>query len=237
MAKWPCERQKAAKKIWRKYLCKISCEIKRLEACNKMPVRAVVNGFKWHEITLKRKQLMLEQGTCSLKDHMLYLVLVVYEFLPPKRSDLGNIRIVRTSRINKEENHLNLSSGWLNLANYKTAKRYGRYCEKLSPELLKHIELSLQMYPRRYLFVSNALNPLNNCEYGRLVRQAFIRHLQRDVNVCILRHLFITEFITEAPAYIKRVAARRMLHSLKLQDQYRYLPQGDEALRKRFNLQ
>ncbi len=234
MVCWPCDKKVAAKKQWRKYLCEVSCAIKRLEACNNMPVRAVVNSFDWGDITKKRLELQKNLASFTIKQHMMWLVLAVYEFIPPKRSDLGQVRLVRTSRINKNENNINLDAGWLNLAHYKTQKRYGRYCEKLRPELIELIKLSLSICPRRFLFVSSAMNPLNACEYGRLVRCAFLQFMNKDVNVCILRHMFITQFLGNAPGFIRRVAARRMLHSTRLQEQYRYVAGGHNELKKRF---
>jgi hypothetical protein len=156
---------------------------------------------KWIQYdTIKTKvdELLASEGHADNRMSQDIVLLAVYAHLPPKRADLGKVRIVqRQEDIASDENGVVIpeqgDKGMLILNEYKTAKTYGRFEEVLSEELTLIIKASLAAHPRSFLFVGPRDKPLSDSNYSTRVGNVMDRHMDKRLTVNDLRHMYVTQ--------------------------------------------
>eukprot|EP00798_Chlamydomonas_sp_ICE-L_P007035 gene7035-biopygen16838 len=140
----------------------------------------------------------------TLQDSLDILLLSFVLSMPPKRADMGALRIY------EDTDH------------YETTTRTRTTTRKL-PDLLD----SLRHWPRDYVFVTRRGHNrpfASNNAYGRWVQSVFSCLFGRATGVTMLRHIFITEKVDPGSMNDDELEdkARQMLHSTDLQRKYNW---------------
>ena len=146
------------------------------------------------------------------------LLVALYTELAPVRVDYTNLRILRAPPTPDEGNYVVLrrKNPYIKLNNHKTAK-YGAIMNKL-PAALKR---RFMEYARDHPTETTLFEMEENAMSKRITR-IFRRYSDKKIGVNILRHSFISHFLSKAPSLrdMEDLAAR-MGHSVALQQLYR----------------
>jgi hypothetical protein len=184
--------------------------------------KAVVAAVRWKDVVAMRDKLPLGSDE--------RLLLALYTYLPPVRADYFEVAInpPKTLIEKTKRNYLVLredGSGLMVLRNFKTASRYKEIRHELEKDLLREIHASLEVKPRRFLFVM-ATEPSAPSRDGfskwanRVLRDLF----KVPITLTSLRHLFIStlDFTHIRPAALEKIA-REMGHGIAIQKEYQWL--------------
>lgn len=168
-------------------------------------------------------------GHATLKESMETTLLAIYASMPPKRADLGEVRVwVRGSggvpdahraNINYVELSVPPGSSTLVLNKHKTAGTCGAIVELLDAATERIIRQSIEMWPRHYLFVNAYGSPMTpNC-YSKYVTRVMSELFGRRAGTTLLRHAYVSECMDFNKLSMKdrEDVARRMGHSVATQ--------------------
>eukprot|EP00798_Chlamydomonas_sp_ICE-L_P002253 gene2253-biopygen10764 len=174
----------------------------------------------------------------TLQDSLDILLLSFVISMPPKRADMGALRIYEdTDPRLSSENYLVLrrassassvnATAYIVLNKYKTSASYGRVETDLPHSATADLLDSLRHWPRDYVFVTRRGHNrpfASNNAYGRWVQSVFSRLFGRATGVTMLRHIFITEKVNPGSMNDDELEdiARQMLHSTDLQRKYNW---------------
>eukprot|EP00798_Chlamydomonas_sp_ICE-L_P023614 gene23614-biopygen18142 len=174
----------------------------------------------------------------TLQDSLDILLLSFVLSMPPKRADMGALRIYEdTDPRLSSENYLVLrrassassvnATAYIVLNKYKTSASYGRVETDLPHSATADLLDSLRHWPRDYVFVTRRGHNrpfASNNAYGRWVQSVFSRLFGRATGVTMLRHIFITEKVDPGSMNDDELEdiARQMLHSTDLQRKYNW---------------
>jgi len=173
-----------------------------------------------------------EDPHLSLKKSQSFLLLSYACAFPPKRADLGSVRIFRGSEPSEEErnehpNHIVLIDGEprMTIGQHKTAKHYDAIEEVLPDSFLRVLKDSLDRHPRLFLFVDsegNAFTP--QCFSKWFIRNTKEMFGDKAPGVSLLRHAFCTDLDLNSMTGLQldNVAAK-MGHSAARQMEYRFV--------------
>ena len=172
-----------------------------------------------------------------------YTIVCLYAVQPPVRADYWNMSIVEYNpnlvrntlecstfrdKLNKyikencssEENNFCIITpieSYFVFNNYKTAKTYGQQvvaAEWGIHHLLKHLRTAFDIWKVLPIDTPNAL--------VKYVKKAFLHFGGKETTIGLLRHSYIVEFYKTNPSLVKKQElARKMLHSVNIQEQYR----------------
>eukprot|EP00798_Chlamydomonas_sp_ICE-L_P029889 gene29889-biopygen11630 len=174
----------------------------------------------------------------TLQNSLDILLLSFVLSMPPKRADMGALRIYEdTDPRLSSENYLVLrrassassvnATSYIVLNKYKTSASYGRVETDLPHSATADLLDSLRHWPRDYVFVTRRGHNrpfASNNAYGRWVQSVFSRLFGRATGVTMLRHIFITEKVDPGSMNDDELEdiARQMLHSTDLQRKYNW---------------
>lgn len=181
----------------------------------------------WAEIVAKHATL--KKGT---EDRLL---LGMYTLIYPLRADFNKVRLYTVVPKAPEANyiHMRKASCKLSLSEYKTSTKHGVFEKELPTPLCQDIRDSLGSRPRDYLFVMTNGAPYDKSKsFIHYANRAFERIFDRPLTISLLRHSFISslDFNTLTVAE-KEAIAGEMLHTTRLQDQYRLIFAGSPQLK------
>lgn len=192
------------------------------------------------EIELKYQELKKAKNPhATLQQSQDILLLSIIISTPPKRADLGSMRIVykdtekqQSNAETESKNHIVINTSkippqaYMVMIQYKTAESYGRIETDLPTKTVRDLLDSLRKWPREYLFLTpKASRPFStNNAYGKWVQSVFTRLFGRATGVTMLRHIFITEKVNFDQMDDEQLEdlARQMLHSPSLQRRYNW---------------
>lgn len=182
------------------------------------------------EIQLKYNELGRGDPHATRQDSLHFVLLSIILHSPPKRADLGSMKVYRGEDPNlKDANYLVLHTyeskldSYMVFTTFKTSKRLVRVDQVLGRKLFNDISDSLRRWPREYLFVNKFGNPFKtNQLFTQYVIAVFDRLFGRSTGVTMIRHIFLTDKINKEYMTLeeKDELARQMLHSRGLQDRY-----------------
>lgn len=155
------------------------------------------------------------------------LLLSMYTYIPPLRADFNSVRLYKTVPSNPSKNYIHMTKNGCKLVlnEYKTFATHGTFEKQLPAELCEEIHASLDNKPREYLFTKRAGGPYDNPNaYMLFANGIFKRLFKKPLTISLIRHSFIStlDFNTLTIAE-KEVIAKDMLHTTRLQDQYRLI--------------
>jgi hypothetical protein len=172
-----------------------------------------------HQVEFKTIQQKRDQLKYKVKyiEHMRYLILCLYTYQPPIRSEWADMRIFYNSSRSKKINYLNIKKDkiLLHINKDKVATSHDPSILELSPVLTSIIKTSLQLYPRSYVLTNkNTKAPM---KYQSL-RQNLHAIFDKMVGIDIIRSAYVTNFYKSNPNYNEKIQlAKDMRSSVELQ--------------------
>jgi hypothetical protein len=157
------------------------------------------------------------------QDYYEHLILALYIIQPPVRADYCGMEIVDTA-ITEYEPHKNfcqlsaVADSFFIFQNYKTKKTYGKVIIKIEEplvELLKH-----HFYERKEKYVLPEFWSQNTL--SEKVRAITKKYTGKECSIGLIRHAWVFDLYKTNPTLSqKEDLARKMLHSIAVQELYR----------------
>ena len=155
------------------------------------------------------------------------LLLAMYTYLPPLRSDFNQIYLYDKKPTSYEHpNYIRLfeSSPKLILNEYKTVVKNDSFEKELPPELVTEIKDSLEKEPREWLFMDRNNKPYKENSYNRWVNRTLQKLFKKALTISLIRHSYINSLDFNKMTIIeKEKIAKDMAHTVNTQDRYRLI--------------
>lgn len=155
------------------------------------------------------------------------LLLAMYTYLPPLRSDFNQIYLYDKKPASYEHpNYIRLfeSSPKLILNEYKTVVKNDSFEKELPPELVSEIKDSLEKEPREWLFMDRNNKPYKENSYNRWVNRTLQKLFKKALTISLIRHSYINSLDFNKMTIIeKEKIAKDMAHTVNTQDRYRLI--------------
>lgn len=205
-------------------------EWKEIEKKNWKPIAEHYDENKPTELQ-KEKQMSFEevnQIRQSLEPGSFErLLLSFYTLIEPIRADYFATEILQSDKEEPtEDNYIVLSPNPAKLVikDFKTKSKYEKIENTLSDELLSELKISLEKYPRKYLFVGeDKKSPYTRKLFSNWACRILSRVLKQPMTLTVLRHIYITNKIqSKTPANELVKIASKMGHSRDLQRIYEW---------------
>ena len=169
---------------------------------------------------------MYNEDKISLADA---LVCVLYTEQVPVRADYINMLFIRDIRkaTDKNTNYclLRVRNPVFIFQEYKTAGKYGRVVVKIKPVVYK---LLVERYNQVVEKADNHLFNEDQPSFSRRVKTSFKKVVDKDLSINILRHSFLTDFLSKNPSlHEKQKIATLMMNSPTVGEAYRVLNEDD----------
>lgn len=166
------------------------------------------------------------------------LLLSMYTMIPPVRADYFATQIVKGNEVPTQKNYIRIITPdniECIITDFKTAKTYKQITHKFPPELITEFTLSLEKYPRTYLFTNTKGEPHTRNSFVLWTRRCLTRIFETDFTLVFFRHAFISDFIANqigpdtTDAEIKMVSDK-MGHSPEMFRGYKWIKGGAKGL-------
>ena len=155
------------------------------------------------------------------------LLLAMYTYLPPLRSDFNQIYLYDKKPTSYEHsNYIRLfeSTPKLILNEYKTVVKNDSFEKELPPELVTEIKESLEKEPREWLFMDRNNKPYKENSYNRWVNRTLQKLFKKALTISLIRHSYINSLDFNKMTIIeKEKIAKDMAHTVNTQDRYRLI--------------
>jgi hypothetical protein len=170
----------------------------------------------------------LRERKGSMNEWQALVLISFYAYLPPKRADLGMVKIARCktpgacTRMVERCNDGNFcivgDTGILVLNEYKTYETYGKFVEELPSALLEIVKDSLSAQPRDYLLCGLNNRPLSVQSLSNRVGQVMQKYVGVKLSINDLRHIYITQHVHLDTMTIaeRKAIAKSMMHSASM---------------------
>lgn len=153
------------------------------------------------------------------------LLLSFYTYIPPVRADYFATEIITFKQKPSQPNYIrriSLTHSVLTLTDFKTKLRYTQITNILPQELNNELIKSLEITPRKYLFVNQTGQPFTRNAFTVWSKRILTRLFQTEMTLLILRHLFINTLdMSMKPALLKEISDK-MGHDLTTQRNYKW---------------
>ena len=168
-----------------------------------------------------RKRDELEKGSRER------LLLSMYTYLPPLRSDFNQVYLYDKKTTSFEHpNYIRLfdSVPKLILNEYKTVTKNDSFEKELPSELVNEINESLNKDPREWLFMDRHKKPYKENSYNRWVNRTLQKLFKKALTISLIRHSYINSLDFNKMTIIeKEQIAKDMAHTVNTQDRYRLI--------------
>lgn len=170
------------------------------------------------EIVKKRESL--EKGS---KERLL---LSLYSYLPPLRSDFNEVYIYTEKPDEfKYSNYITLfDTPQLVLNEYKTVRKKDIFKKDLPKDLVEEIQVSLKEEPREWLFMDRGNKPYLVNSYNRWANRTLKKLFDKALTISLIRHSYINSLdFNKLTVLEKENIAKDMAHTVQTQDRYRLI--------------
>lgn len=196
---------------------------------NRLTEREKKNWLLWEQIIKVRETLKKRAMDYNNYDNYLdYLILSLYTYNPPVRSDYGTMEFAKTLKQTKDQttNYLYWSTKKkVFIFNYyKTSKKYGRVEIPVDDELIPIIAYWRSKYnSSKYLLASKQGKPMTDKYLSNRIRRIFKQETGKTTGINIMRHSFINNSVNEVNKLSvndRKKIAGSMLHNVLQQLHY-----------------
>ena len=151
------------------------------------------------------------------------LLVSFYTMIEPIRADYFATELIYGEEESKEENYI-LNNSRLIVRDFKTANKYKVIDNLLSEELQEELRVSLELYPRKYLFTKDDKKSpfVNKKMFSNWACKALKRVLKHPMDLTTLRHIYIGAMMKDKSKKELTVIARKMGHSRDMQRVYEW---------------
>lgn len=213
----PTDATRAAHEEYRKIVHDYSMRLSEKMKDQKLSEAESKKFVDWKTIVASTQKLYDDKS--ALMEHK--LLAAFYTMIPPVRADLGNLQIYKKDPMLTTENYVVVRNkdAFLKINNYKNDKIYGALVSPIPKQLVSMIRAHLKKNP-----TALKLFPYNDKELSRQVINLFTCLTGKAVGISMLRHSYITDFLSKAPSFRDaEELAKRMGHSVAIQTFYRRL--------------
>jgi len=155
------------------------------------------NGLTWSTIMKRREEMkkITKKYPLDYRSHLNYLIISLYSYQPPIRSEYSDMIFTKEKPTDKSENYLwkHGDKYTIVLNYYKTDKTYGQAnIDIVSKRLREILNDSFSKFPRKYVLslISNKKEPMDyqNLYYYRMPE------IGKQISVNNLRSAYVTQF-------------------------------------------
>jgi site-specific recombinase XerD len=201
--------------------------------CSLKELRAVVHTHK--QQLLAGEVFKKEPGTLSKREHNLlqrWLVGSLYigcDGHPPLRLDYAPMRVVTLQQFNaltedeRGGNYLVNSSRntkFFSLGSYKTKKTYGEKRIPCTSKLNGVLNQYLRLHTHSHLLLNAKGEAMTANQLTKFLHRTF-EPTGKTISCCMLRHIYISEFMTGPSLKERAEVSDKMAHSLSTQELYK----------------
>jgi integrase len=178
---------------------------------------------------VKRVMERMEEGTAEK------LLLAMYVYIPPLRSDYASTKIYHVRPKNKpaDENYIILDENpQVVVQMHKTDDKYKEIVNAIPPQLEREIRASLKKSPREYLFVSTrsgksySTMKSGDRAWNAWANSVLRKHLNDQFTLTMFRHIWLTrsdlDLCNKTGTELNELA-ERMGHSVSQQRKYIFM--------------
>lgn len=154
------------------------------------------------------------------------LLLALYTYLPPLRSDFNEVYIyTKAPEKIEHDNYIMLYNTPLLILNeYKTVRKKDIFQKELPEELVTEIKENLKEDPREWLFMDRNEQPYRVNSYNRWVNRTLKKLFNKPLTISLIRHSYINSLDFNKLSVIeKENIAKDMAHTVNTQDRYRLI--------------
>jgi hypothetical protein len=205
----------------------------RANWCTMKELRAVVNTYKRQLVAAD--VFKKDPGTLSKREHDLmqrWLVGSLYigdDGHPPLRLDYAPMRVVTLPEFNsltedeRGSNYLvrvSRNRKFFSLGEYKTKSTYGEKRIECTTKMNSILNLYLRLHTHTHLLLNAKGEPMTSNQLTKYLHRTF-EPTGKKLSCCMLRHIFISEFMTGPSLKERAKVSERMSHSLTTQELYK----------------
>ena len=154
-----------------------------------------------------------------------HLLLSMYTYIYPVRADYFTTQIIYENDVPTSKNWIRMYSDHaeLMLTDFKTARYFKQiHYPSLPDPLFQIIKKSLSELPRNYLFVGKHNKPFTRVRFSQWSAEILEKAFDVELNLTIIRHLFISTLSMELPAVELKRIGDLMGHSFAQQKLYKW---------------
>jgi len=169
-------------------------------------------------------QHLIEKRDSPELSHFQHLLLSMYTYIYPVRADYFSTELIKNDEIPNMPNYIRFKDGYaeLMLTDFKTVKRFKHiHYPKLPDKLYAVILKSITEHPRKYLFECEGC-PYSRNRFSNWASEQLRIIFKVDLNLTMIRHLFISTISMELPAEELQKIGNLMGHSLSIQKLYKW---------------
>jgi len=190
--------------------------------------------YKLNEPTEKQKDAFVSFEDIIKKRNQLpkggkeRLLLSLYTYLPPLRSDFNEVFIYSKAPEGDKYTHSNyvklFHTPSLVLNEYKTVRKNDSFEKEIPADLYHEIQDSLKKEPREWLFMDRNNKPYKENSYNRWVNRTLKKLFQKALTISLIRHSYINSLdFNKLTVLEKETIAKDMAHTVTTQDRYRLI--------------
>ena len=172
----------------------------------------------------------LIQARDALPDGSINKLLIgFYTHLPPVRADYYATQILPFGETPTSPNYIFHDSNHSHsvITEFKTSKLYNEITNDLPPELHRQLILSLQLQPRKYLFVNKHGNPFTRNGFTQWAITRLFQICKKGLTLTMLRHIYISSLDLNSPPVELIEIGRKMGHHITQQMLYKWRASED----------
>jgi hypothetical protein len=144
----------------------------------------------------------LKKATEKMPSSLDKLILALYTYQPPLRSDYNSIKIINGKydelNLSNTQNYYTLKDNTFHINEYKTSNKYGTIKNKAPIKLKNLIVKSLTYEPRDYLIYNQKKHTINEpitANYlGHEIQRITEKLFNKSISINDLRHSFINKY-------------------------------------------
>jgi integrase len=190
------------------------------------------NRYKQNEPSLKQRKAyvafpeIVEKRETLKKGSKEKLLLALYTYIPPLRSDYNKVYIYHSVKEKYEhDNYVLLTENPLLVLNeFKTKKNKEKFEKPIPKELVDELKASLEKHPREWIFVDRSGEPYNSGSFTKWANRTFKTLFDKPLTISLIRHSFINNLdFNRLTVQQKEDLSSSMAHSPGTQDRYRLI--------------
>jgi len=197
-------------------------------------LRKVITNYKKQLDTMGTFQKSKEQISRKEKDilqkWLVGSLYIIDNKNPPLRNDYTPMEIVSLSQYNslsdkelEDNNYLVIQSRnkkYFSFGEYKTSKTYGIKKIDIGSKLNSVLNIYLKYHDSKYLLLNNRADPMSANGLTKYIQKVF-EPTGKKISANLLRHIYISEFITGPTLKEKEELGEKMGHNVATQELYK----------------
>lgn len=157
------------------------------------------------------------------------LLIAFYIDVPPVRVDHYATEILKFGEIPSQPNYIFISDSkaYLKITDFKTSAVYKSIEYDLPSELHNLLSISLNKFPRKYLFTNEQGKPFNRDSFSKWASLKLLGVFKKEFTLTMFRHIYISDLDLNSPPEILYEISRKMGHTITQQMLYKWKEQPD----------